>query len=161
MHPFPLSGVWGLFAACSPPFPLPAQPYRPIRAFFLSVSASFSTTFCFCAAISSFVFSLSLGSKGNQLKTEAHWCGIHTTPPARAAGSPLLPARVQGRWDQQCEGAGTCTELFAQTKAFFPPLHSRKISQRVPVTLPAGCPGAFSILPVFTYINEFLKSEHK
>lgn len=36
---------------------------RPMRAFFRSVSASFSTTFCFCAAMSSFVFSLSLEGK--------------------------------------------------------------------------------------------------
>lgn len=34
-----------------------------MRAFFLSVSASFSTTFCFWAAMSSFVFSLSLEEK--------------------------------------------------------------------------------------------------
>lgn len=34
-----------------------------MRAFFLSVSASFSTTFCFWAAINSFVFSLSLMSQ--------------------------------------------------------------------------------------------------
>jgi len=48
-----------------------------MRAFFLSVSASFSTTFCFCAAISSFVFSLSLVSQKkpvtNPELTEAVW----------------------------------------------------------------------------------------
>lgn len=40
--------------------PDPRSTVRPMRAFFRSVSASFSTTFCFWAAISSFVFSLSL-----------------------------------------------------------------------------------------------------
>lgn len=52
--------------------------YRPMRAFFLSVSASFSTTFCFCAAIRSFVFSLSLGSQKQSVIKHEHlrWPGL-------------------------------------------------------------------------------------
>lgn len=63
---------------CHPPPPSHcpgAKPYRPMRAFFLSVSASFSTTFCFCAAISSFVFSLSLVRQKGQLQTSSLECG--------------------------------------------------------------------------------------
>ena len=44
--------------------------YPPITAFFLSVSASFSTTFCFWLAISSFVFSASLKHKTSEVRVQ-------------------------------------------------------------------------------------------
>lgn len=48
-----------------------------MTAFFLSVSASFSTTFCVWAAMSSFVLSLSLRDKQKQKKVitfnESRW----------------------------------------------------------------------------------------
>lgn len=52
------------------PLVLPAGDI-PMTAFFRSVSASFSTTFCFWAAISSLVFSASLqGEKPQHMETE-------------------------------------------------------------------------------------------
>lgn len=51
-HSQPFVPEWGL-----------ENQHRPMRAFFRSVSASFSTTFCFWAAMRSFVFSLSLEGK--------------------------------------------------------------------------------------------------
>ncbi|CAK7296273.1 hypothetical protein VULLAG_LOCUS5310 [Vulpes lagopus] len=60
--------TWQLPATTPPPptFALKGghrTTFRPMRAFFRSVSASFSTTFCFWAAMRSFVFSLSLKGK--------------------------------------------------------------------------------------------------
>ena len=46
------------------------ESYPPITAFFLSVSASFSTTFCFWLAISSFVFSASLKHKTSEVRVQ-------------------------------------------------------------------------------------------
>lgn len=72
--------VWILFSAYPTPisYCLQGKLYRPMRAFFLSVSASFSTTFCFCAAIRSFVFSLSLGSQKQSVTKHEHlrWPGL-------------------------------------------------------------------------------------
>lgn len=59
------NSAWGFLESSHHPSPSALKgdhrtPFRPMRAFFRSVSASFSTTFCFWAAMRSFVFSLSL-----------------------------------------------------------------------------------------------------
>lgn len=59
------NSAWGFLKSSHHPSPSALKgdhrtPFQPMRAFFRSVSASFSTTFCFWAAMRSFVFSLSL-----------------------------------------------------------------------------------------------------
>ena len=86
---------------------------RPMRAFFRSVSASFSTTFCFWAAIRSFVFSLSL--KGRK-------------PCSCEAAGDELPQNFPGPWGSQAR----CPVLRGKL-SFLPPLGGLVLFVNLPV----------------------------